>query len=45
MTVTPEGRPVATRVMVEAYPPKGVLVTVVLPLVPCTMDTAVAESE
>jgi hypothetical protein len=31
--------------MVELYPPKGVLVTVVAPLVPWTMETAVAESE
>lgn len=43
-TVTPEGRPETDKVIVLAYPPKGVLVTVEAPLVPCTIETAVAES-
>ena len=43
--MTPEGKPEATNVIVDAYPPKIVLVTVEAPLVPCTIETGVAERE
>jgi hypothetical protein len=43
--VTPEGRPETDNVIVAPYPPKGVLVTVEAPLLPCTIETAVPESE
>lgn len=42
--MTPEGRPDTDRVMFEAYPPKGVLVTVELPLLPCTMEIEEGEA-
>src|ERR1019366_9426223 len=44
-TVTPEGRPDADNVIDELYPPNGVLVTVEVPLVPCTIESGVPESE
>jgi len=44
-TVTPEGRPDADNVIDEPYPPNGVLVTVEVPLVPCTIESAEAASE
>ena len=43
--VTPEGKPETDRPMVDPYPPKGVPVTVEVPLLPCTIETAVPESE
>ena len=43
--VTPLGRPDTDSVIVEPYPPNGVLVTVEAPLVPCTIETVVADRE
>jgi len=44
-TVTPEGRPDTDNAIDELYPPNGVLVTVEVPLVPCTIESGVAASE
>jgi hypothetical protein len=44
-TVTPEGRPDTDNEIDELYPPNGVLVTVEVPFVPCTIESGVPESE
>jgi hypothetical protein len=44
-TVTPVGCPEAESVTAESKPPLTVLVTVVLPELPCTTDTELGDAE
>ena len=45
LTVTPVGWPLADKAIAELKPPETVVVTVEVPLLPCTTETEVGEAE
>ncbi len=45
LTVTPEGWPVADKVMAESKPPETLVVIVDVPLLPCSTETEPGEAE